>query len=182
MGIRDFLKQKREEHGGLRRFARSVLAGSPGHVATPQAPGHACAGDTSLPSAPDAEGCVAVAASQDVVDGQGQTVAVRGEPVALFRVGGALYALNNTCVHEDGPLGEGHIEGGVVVCPYHNWRYELSSGKCMSEPGRAVGCFAVREHDGFVWVGKRTSRSSSDRGGAHDDGMKVIVRDADEPV
>lgn len=180
MGLRDFLKQKREEHGGLRRFAKSIVAGAPSErpaQATPPGRSTPSRAEVTLPTAPDAEGYLAVAASADVADGQGQTVAVQGEPVAIFRVGDALYAIDNTCVHEDGPLGEGHVEGGVVVCPYHDWRYELSSGKCLSEPGRAVGCFAIRERDGFVWVGKRRSASSSDRGGAHDDGMQVLVRE-----
>ena len=126
-------------------------------------------------SLPEPEGDFhAVAAAEAITEDRPGTYAVGDDIVAVFRAGGALFAIDNACVHEDGPLGEGHVEDGVVVCPYHDWRYDLRTGACLTEPDRAVGCFEVREKDGLVWVGRRTSRTSRARGGEHDDGLPTV--------
>lgn len=54
--------------------------------------------------------------------------------VAVFRVEGACHAIDNTCAHRGGPLGEGSLAGHIVTCPWHFWSYDVRSGKTtMSE-------------------------------------------------
>ncbi len=103
-----------------------------------------------------------------------RTVVHDGVAVALFKTPQGLFAIDASCVHEDGPLGEGAVEGTVVTCPYHDWRYDLRDGECLSHPGRRVGCFAVSERRGAVYVGIRRSESSKERGGDHDDGLNMV--------
>lgn len=126
----------------------------------------------ALPTALDAQGHRAVSQASQVQPGKAGQFEVFGSTVAVFRVDGHLYAVDNTCLHEDGPLGEGTLEGLSVTCPYHDWRYDLRNGKCLTEPGRALACHPVSEHDGFIWVGPPKGSSSGDRGGEHDDGLK----------
>jgi len=102
-----------------------------------------------------------------------RTVVHEGVPVAIFKTETGLFAIDAACVHEDGPLGEGSVEGAVVVCPYHDWRYDLRTGQCLSHPGRQVGTFAVSERLGAVYLGIRRSQSSIERGGDHDDGLRM---------
>ena len=125
----------------------------------------------SLPTEPDADGYYAVATADLIKEGTGNTFVRDGHGVAVFRIDGQLYAIDDACTHEDGPLGEGDVSGTVVTCPYHDWRFDMKTGECLSQKNRAVSCFSVREKDGFVWVGARTRSGSDDRGGLHDDGL-----------
>ena len=126
---------------------------------------------SSLPEGPDAEGFYAVATSDLLPEGQGRTFSRDGHGVAVFRLDGRLFAIDDACTHEDGPLGEGAVSGRVVTCPYHDWRFNIETGECLSSENRSVSCFAVRERDGLIWVGRRTREGSQERGGQHDDGL-----------
>src|SRR5678810_1455273 len=57
---------------------------------------------------------VTVAQIEDIPPGDGRTVEVHGIRIALFNVAGHFYAVDNTCPHAGGPLGEGHLEGHIV--------------------------------------------------------------------
>lgn len=126
-----------------------------------------------MPSAPDADGFRAVAPVSAVPNGKAGTYQSGPYVVAVFRVDGALYAIDSACVHEDGPLGEGTIAGAVVRCPYHDWRYDVRTGACLTEPSRAVACYAVKESGGYIWIGRKTREGSGERGGEHDDGLRT---------
>jgi len=82
---------------------------------------------------------------------------IGGKAVALANVAGKLYAINSVCVHEGGPLGEGALNGSVVICPWHAWEYDVTTGKIVGSPDGAEGvaCYPVevRGEDIFVDVG-----------------------------
>ena len=80
---------------------------------------------------------------------------VDGKTIALANAGGKLYAINNTCLHRGGPLGQGELQGSVVTCPWHGWQYDVTSGKVTMNPAVGVECYAVdvRGEDIFVDVG-----------------------------
>ena len=59
-----------------------------------------------------------------------------GKNIAVANVEGKLFAINNVCLHRGGPLGEGEMEGQIVVCPWHGWKYDVTSGKADDESGR----------------------------------------------
>ncbi len=71
---------------------------------------------------------VKVATIDQLTPGQGMTVAVNGGYVALFNVDGTFYAIDDTCPHAGGPLGQGILEGCVVTCPWHGWRFNVTTG------------------------------------------------------
>ncbi len=121
--------------------------------------------------APDADGYIAVAPEGDVVVGRARQSAVGPNTVAVFRTEEGLFAVDNACLHEDGPLGEGRVAGNIVTCPYHDWRYDVRDGSCLSRKGRKLATYEVRERDGFVWVGPRKTGGTDARGGEHDDGL-----------
>src|SRR3989449_9719950 len=80
---------------------------------------------------------VKVASCADIPEGTGKTVEVGGKKIAVFNVGGAFYAIDNTCLHRGGPLGEGMLEGTTVTCPWHGWQYDCRTGQnVMSESFR----------------------------------------------
>lgn len=88
---------------------------------------------------------IAVAQRSDLPEGAVRTVEVDGRPVALFHVGGALYAIDDTCPHMGGSLSEGEVEGDEVTCPWHAARFSLRTGEALSPPAdEAVACYKVR--------------------------------------
>jgi nitrite reductase/ring-hydroxylating ferredoxin subunit len=84
--------------------------------------------------------------------GECREVLVAGKPVALFHAEGAVYALSNTCVHRGGPLGQGMLTGTTVMCPWHAWTYDVTSGQSTVNPELKVPCYEVRVEDGEVLV------------------------------
>ena len=62
---------------------------------------------------------IRVASTDDVKPGNGMVVEMNDKALALFNIDGTIYAIDNTCVHRGGPLGEGDLEGDTVSCPWH---------------------------------------------------------------
>ena len=86
---------------------------------------------------------VTVANMQEIPPGTGRTVEVDGIWIAVFNVEGAFYAIDNTCPHAGGPLGEGHLmaAGGMPVARMAIQRH---SGERVGNPNFTVACCAVR--------------------------------------
>jgi nitrite reductase/ring-hydroxylating ferredoxin subunit len=78
-----------------------------------------------------------------------------GTTIALANVGGKFYAINNTCLHRGGPLGQGVLADKVVTCPWHGWEYDVTTGKITQNPSVGVDCYPVevRGQDIFVDCG-----------------------------
>src|SRR5438094_7925963 len=95
---------------------------------------------------------VKVAAVGDLATGEGKVVEVEGKTLALFNVGGTYYAIDNACAHRGGPLGEGELDGRVVTCPWHAWRWDVTSGANVNNPAVKVECYPVLVEGGAVVV------------------------------
>ena len=73
--------------------------------------------------------------------------------VALCKVDGEIFALEDVCPHDDGPLGEGCLRGHEIECPRHGARFDVRSGAVTRMPAPyPVSTFAVRVEDGDVLV------------------------------
>ena len=75
-----------------------------------------------------------------------------GRRVAVGNAGGRLFALDDTCLHRGGSLACGHLDGEVLTCPLHWWRYDVRSGRRLGQPGLRVATYPVRVVDGQVRV------------------------------
>src|SRR3989442_5700594 len=95
---------------------------------------------------------VRLAAVGDVPAGEGRVIEAQGKVLALFNVDGTYYAIDNTCAHRGGPLGEGDLEGRIVVCPWHAWRWDVTTGANANNPAVKVACFPVAVEDGAIFV------------------------------
>ena len=95
---------------------------------------------------------VRLASVEDVPVGEGRVVEAQGKVLALFNVDGAYYAIDNTCVHRGGPLGEGDLEGRVVTCPWHAWRWDVTTGANVNNPAVKVACFRVAVENGALFA------------------------------
>jgi nitrite reductase (NADH) small subunit len=74
-------------------------------------------------------------------------VMVDGQPYAICRTGGAVTALDGVCPHRGGPLGQGQIHEGRVICPYHLWEFDCRSGECLFDPAKSVAAYEVTLED-----------------------------------
>ena len=95
---------------------------------------------------------VKVANLSDLGPGSSMTVEANGKAVALFNVEGAVYALDNTCLHRGGPLGEGFLEGDVVACPWHMWEYNVRTGEKVGDPSLKVATYPVEVEGNDITV------------------------------
>lgn len=75
-----------------------------------------------------------------------------GERVAVFRYDGQISAVSNVCQHQNGPLGEGRIVGGCIVCPWHGYEYVPDTGASPPPFTEKVPTFDVRVVAGRVLV------------------------------
>ena len=95
---------------------------------------------------------VKVATRGDVPEGSGKLVETAGKQLALFNAGGKFFAIDNACKHRGGPLAEGDLEGTEVICPWHGWTYDISTGQNLDDPSVKVGCYPVRVEGDDVLV------------------------------
>jgi nitrite reductase (NADH) small subunit len=95
---------------------------------------------------------VRVAATTDIPNGQGKTLEVNGKQIAVFHCDGAFYAIDNTCKHQGGPLGEGELDGTIVTCPWHGWTYDVTTGVSPDDPDCAVARYEVKVAGSDVMV------------------------------
>ncbi|MBS0395543.1 MAG: non-heme iron oxygenase ferredoxin subunit [Proteobacteria bacterium] len=97
---------------------------------------------------------VDVAAAAQLPPGAHAVYEVEGLFVAVYNVGGDLYAIEDRCTHDDNPLADGPVEGTEVICPRHGARFCLKTGAALSPPAyEPVATFPVRIADGRVQVG-----------------------------
>ncbi len=95
---------------------------------------------------------VRVAAVGDINPGEGRVVDAAGRSIALFNVEGHYYAIDNTCPHRGGPLGEGDLDGTVVACPWHAWRWDVRSGANTNNPALKLACYPVTEEGEGIFL------------------------------
>jgi nitrite reductase (NADH) small subunit/3-phenylpropionate/trans-cinnamate dioxygenase ferredoxin subunit len=88
----------------------------------------------------------------DLKDGEGKTVVVGGKLIALFNDGGTFQAIDDACPHMGASLAGGCVEGGVVTCPWHAWRFRLSDGTWVDSPRIKIGSYPVRVEGDEVQV------------------------------
>lgn len=77
---------------------------------------------------------VTITTLPELSPGMCRSFEVQDRGVALFNVDGEVFALDNTCPHAGGPLGEGTLEGEVVSCPWHHWKFNVRTGRCLKNP------------------------------------------------
>src|ERR1700687_1636176 len=84
-------------------------------------------------------------------EGEAREFPVGDKVICVANVNGTISAMNNVCLHRGGPLGQGVIEGGKVVCPWHGWRWEPKTGEA-GPPGAKVAVYPVKVEGGDVLI------------------------------
>ena len=95
---------------------------------------------------------VRAARTVDVPEGTIHEVQVEGKTVALANVVGKFCAIDNSCLHRGGPLGQGSLQDKIVTCPWHGWEYDVTTGKVVQNPTVGVACYPTEVRGDEVFI------------------------------
>lgn len=86
---------------------------------------------------------IKVASLSEISPGNSKVVSVADKTVALFNVENSIFAIENTCPHRGGPLGEGMLEDSIITCPWHGWQFNVKDGSSPVIPGAKINTIKV---------------------------------------
>jgi len=97
---------------------------------------------------------IEIAPASDLPNGERLFVDVGDKPIVIFNIAGQFFAIRDVCSHDDGPVGDGMIEGNNVVCPRHGGEFDIRTGQAVQLPAVVdIPAYAVRLVDGMIQVG-----------------------------
>lgn len=96
---------------------------------------------------------VAVGPLEAVQDGEMREFVVDDQEIVVVNLAGTVHAFANRCPHQGGPLSKGRLEDGVMICPWHLWRFDARTGRPHFPEGYSgVARFPVKLEDGQILV------------------------------
>ncbi len=97
---------------------------------------------------------VEIAPVSELPNGERLFVDVGDRPIVVFNIAGQYFAIGDVCTHDDGPLGDGDLEGFNIVCPRHGAEFDIRSGQVMQMPAVVdIPAYPVRVVEGMLQVG-----------------------------
>lgn len=97
---------------------------------------------------------VEIAPASELPNGERLFVDLGDKPIVIFNIAGQLFAIGDVCTHDDGPLGDGLLEGNNVVCPRHGAEFDVRNGKAMQMPAVIdIPAYPVLVKNGSIFVG-----------------------------
>jgi 3-phenylpropionate/trans-cinnamate dioxygenase ferredoxin subunit len=95
-----------------------------------------------------------IAPVTELPQGERLFVEMNGKAIVIFNIAGQLFAIADLCTHDDGPLGDGELEGLKIVCPRHGAEFDLRTGQAVQMPAVVdIPAYPVRVVDGAIWLG-----------------------------
>lgn len=95
---------------------------------------------------------ITVCRETDITPNAARRFIVNGKEIALYHLAGKFYATQQACLHRNGPLAEGEINGCSVTCPWHGWEYDIPTGEHRSNRAAKLATYAVQVENGEVQV------------------------------
>jgi len=85
-------------------------------------------------------------------EGEAKEFTVGDRVICVANVNGTISAMDNVCLHMGGPLGQGYIEDGKIVCPWHGWEYDSQTGALEGDPKSKLDVYPIKVENGEVMV------------------------------
>jgi nitrite reductase (NADH) small subunit len=85
-------------------------------------------------------------------DGEAREFTAGEKTICIANCGGSLSAMDNVCLHRGGPLGQGVIEDGKVICPWHGWQYDPKTGEVGHNSAAKVAVYPIKVEGDDVLV------------------------------
>lgn len=97
---------------------------------------------------------VPVAAEGELPNGERIFVEIDDRTIVVFNIAGQYFAIGDVCSHDNGPVGEGELDGNEIICPRHGARFDVRSGKVTALPAVIdIPAYPVRVKEGQIEVG-----------------------------
>lgn len=95
-----------------------------------------------------------IAPASELPSGERLFIEVEGKSIVIFNIAGQYFAIADICTHDDGPLGDGDIEGYNIVCPRHGGEFDVRTGQAVQMPAVVdIPAYPVRLVDGMIEIG-----------------------------
>jgi len=95
-----------------------------------------------------------VARLDELPEGERLFIEVDEQTIVVFNISGEIFAIADLCSHDDGPLGDGDVDGFEIACPRHGARFDLRTGKVLSLPAIVdIPAYPVKLVDGVIQIG-----------------------------
>lgn len=95
-----------------------------------------------------------VAKVEDLPPGERLFVEIGDVSIVVFNIAGKYFAIGDVCTHDDGPLGDGELDGHQIICPRHGARFDVRNGKVLSLPAVVdIPTYPVRVTEDDIEVG-----------------------------
>lgn len=76
--------------------------------------------------------------------GEAREFTIDDRPLCVANEDGRYAAMDNVCAHRGGPLGQGVVDRGKIVCPWHGWQFDLATGKAEQSPTLGVAIYELK--------------------------------------
>jgi 3-phenylpropionate/trans-cinnamate dioxygenase ferredoxin subunit len=97
---------------------------------------------------------IEIAPAAELPSGERLFVEIEGKPLVVFNIAGQFFAIGDVCTHDDGPVGDGVLEGFNVVCPRHGGEFDVQTGKALQLPAVVdIPAYPVKVVEGMIQVG-----------------------------
>jgi 3-phenylpropionate/trans-cinnamate dioxygenase ferredoxin subunit len=95
-----------------------------------------------------------IAPASELSSGERLFVEIGGKPVVIFNIAGQFFSIADVCSHDEGPVGEGDLEGYNITCPRHGAQFDIRTGKVVQMPAVVdIPAYPVQVRDGKIYLG-----------------------------
>ena len=95
-----------------------------------------------------------IAPADALPNGERLFVEIGERPIVVFNIAGEYFAIGDVCSHDQGPLGDGEIEGHTVTCPRHGGQFDVRTGRATMLPAvEDIPAYPLKIVDGLIQVG-----------------------------
>jgi 3-phenylpropionate/trans-cinnamate dioxygenase ferredoxin subunit len=95
-----------------------------------------------------------IAPASELPPGERLFVEIEGRSIVIFNIAGEFFSIADVCSHDDGPVGEGDIEGYKITCPRHGAQFDVRTGKVVQMPAVVdIPAYPVQVRDGNIFLG-----------------------------
>jgi nitrite reductase/ring-hydroxylating ferredoxin subunit len=95
---------------------------------------------------------VPVLEEKELQEGKMKRISVEGTPILLIKQQGKIFAIDNRCPHQACSLSNGTLDGLVIICPCHDWRFNLETGEYEDDPSLKLATFEWKVEAGKIYV------------------------------
>jgi 3-phenylpropionate/trans-cinnamate dioxygenase ferredoxin subunit len=97
---------------------------------------------------------IPIGSVEELEQGERLFIEIDGKPIVILNINGEYYAIGDVCSHDDGPVGEGNVEGYEIICPRHGAHFDIRTGRVLALPAFVdIPAYPIRVVDRQIEIG-----------------------------